>query len=299
MPTAYAYVRVSTDKQDLSPEWQEQVCRNYFAASLESRGFIMHPTVFADIGKSAYHIELSERPAGREMFQHLKRGDIIIAAKQDRLWRSVRDKENCMFFWRQIGVEVAILDTGIDTTTAAGKFASGIITLQAQWESDVRSERMKAAHSVRRSRRSAGKKYPPPGWYWDKVREELMPDTRERNLLEMIYRWRLGRARSIRQSCVFLTEEGVRRRNGCKYTADWVTRAHLAYVKGWPQAGFIQSIWKGLRGFDKSEANAGRLPKRELTHFDYRPHRANAADLQWIRQSFADQRESDSQSAAS
>lgn len=288
MPTAYIYTRVSTDRQELSPEAQAEVCKEYYRDALAQRGFDLHPTVFSDIGQSAYHIDLSERRQGRELFKVLTRGDIIVAHKQDRLWRSVRDKENCMFYFKQTGIQTAILDMGIDTSTAPGKFASGIIALQSQWESDVKSERQKAAHRVRKKRLVPGRKNPPPGWKWDKIKEELVPDMNERKLLEMIYRWRIQKVRSIKSTCRWLAEEEIRRDNGTKYLADWVHKAHYSFVKGWPQEGYIQGFWRGERE-DSELRDQYRLPPIDgkKCWIKKRPdHRASAADLRWLSEAY-------------
>lgn len=47
--------------------------------------------------------------------------------------------------------------------------------------------------------------------------EELVPDLRERKLLELIYQWRANRVRSIKDTCRWLTEEGIRRDSGATY----------------------------------------------------------------------------------
>jgi DNA invertase Pin-like site-specific DNA recombinase len=248
--------------------------------------------VFADLGQSAYRIDLAERTAGRELFKVMKRVDLLIAAKQDRVWRCNRDRENSMFYLRQTGIDFAILDVSLDTSTAAGKFAAGIISLQSQWESDVRSERGKAAHEVRKRRRTPGRKNPPPGWRWDKVREELVPDMKERKLIETIMRWRLQKVRQIVSSCRWLDEEGIRRDNGAKYTRDWVTRAHYSLKNGWPQEGYVQARWKGTLELNADESmDDFRLPQiagKKQVHFRETPRglRDSAADRNWICEAY-------------
>jgi DNA invertase Pin-like site-specific DNA recombinase len=288
MPTAYAYLRVSTDAQDLSPEWQRQVCLKYYEETLKARGFDLGQ-VFEDIGQSAYAIPWAEREQGRELFKVIRPGDAIIAAKQDRLWRTVRDKENSMFFCKQMNIGLVILDMGVDMSTAAGKFASGIIALQSQWESDVRSERMRAAASIRRQRRTPGKRSPPPGWKFDKVKGELIPDLRERKLLDLIYQWRAKRVRSIEKTCRWLTEEGIRRDSGAKYNVQWVQRAWLSRQKGWPQEGYVQTFWRDP-SVPAAEKDKYRLPKvggKQYVNFhSKRVRRMDEADLRWLIQAF-------------
>lgn len=243
MPTAHIYVRVSTKDQQLSPEWQEKICRNYFEASLAPRGYELGG-IYSDIGQSAFSIPWADREAGRKLFQAIKPGDVIVVAKQCRAWRTVRDRENCLFMFRQVGIDIAILDSSIDTSTAAGRFAAGVLQLQVSWESDVRSERMKAAHAIRRKRKTPGRRHPPPGWKFDQTKGELVPDLRERKLLELVYQWRANRVRSIKSTCRWLREEGIRRDSGATYNVQWVQRAWMSRQKGWPQEGYVQSFWR-------------------------------------------------------
>lgn len=285
MPTAYIYVRVSTDKQDLSPEWQEQVCRRYVETTLVARGFTIGE-VFADLGQSAYNIPWAERDQGRLLFQAVKPGDTIVAAKQDRVWRSVRDRENSLFFLNQMGIGLAILDAQFDTSTASGKFAAGVIALQSAWESDVRSERAKAAASIRFRRKLPRKKFPPAGWQYDRNNEEMVPDMQERRLLEMVYRWRETKVRSVKATCRWLREEGVKRANGTFYDQAWVFRSYMNYKRGWPQEGYSERFWKDKNTTEEEKARY-RMPQSEGTRTkSTRLQSASAADLRWLASTY-------------
>ena len=288
MHTAYIYTRVSTTDQDLSPDFQRQTCLHYYENNLKGRGFALGE-VFEDRGQSAYHIPWAERTAGRELFKVIKPGDCILVAKQDRAWRTVRDRENCLFLFRQLNINIVILDAQIDTTTAAGKFAAGVVALQAEWESAVRSERMRAAATIRRQRKTPGKRNPPPGWKYDKKLEELVPDERERKLLELVYRWRATRVRSIEATCRWLTEEGIRRASGAKYNVQWVQRAWLSRQKGWPQEGYVQTFWRDPT-VPAKEKDRYRLPKvggkKYISFHPNQVQRPKETDLRWIAQAF-------------
>lgn len=287
---AYIYTRVSTTDQNLSPEWQANVCKAYYEASLAQRGYSLGG-IFHDHGTSAFAVPWRERPEGAKLFAKLQPGDIIVVAKMCRAFRSLRDRENTLHVFSKVGIDLCILDVGMDTTTAAGKFAAGIIALQVQWESDVKSERQKAAHVVRRQRMTPGKRHPPPGWKWDKVAEELVPDLRERKLLELIYQWRENRVRSIKATCRWLTEEGIRRDSGAKYNVQWVQRAWMARQKGWPQEGYVQRFWRDPQ-IPSAQKDKYRLPKiAGRKHINFHPGRtrqASEADLRWITSAYAD-----------
>jgi DNA invertase Pin-like site-specific DNA recombinase len=287
MPFCYVYSRTSTDEQQISPEWQRQVCLTYYEAALKDRGFELGG-VFDDVGQSAYKIELPERTLGRELFKLLRPGDIIIAAKQDRLWRNTLDKEKCCFYWKQTNIHWCALDVNVDTSTAAGKFASTIIGAQSQWESDQRSERLLAYHMIRRKRKIPFRRWPPPGWHWDKVAEQMVPDTDERKLLELIYRWRANKVRSIKKTCEWLSDEGVRRKCGSKYHNAWVMRAYRQYLLGWPMEGYNSNFWKLDKSLTPEEKDKYRIgkPGKNL-FFKDNPGRASAADLKWLSAAYS------------
>lgn len=240
MPNAFIYTRVSTEDQNLSPTWQAQVCTNHYEASLKHKGYSLHPEVFHDHGVSAFNVDWRDRPKGRELFNLLKPGDIIVVAKMCRAFRSPRDRENCLHFLNQVGIDIVILDAMLDTSTAAGKFAAGVIALQVAWESGVRSERMKAAHSVRKAKKTPMKACPPPGWKYDRLAEELVPDWEERRLLAMVYDHQQRGLRTLKKAALFFRSEGIKRHAGTWYDQSWLSRAYVCFVKNFPCDGY----WK-------------------------------------------------------
>lgn len=237
MKKAYIYTRVSTDDQNLSPEWQAAACTTYYEGSLRAKGF-ENAGVFHDHGVSAYHVDWMDRPKGREVFNLLKPGDILVVAKMCRAFRSSRDRENTEHWLKKSGIHLCVLDFMIDTTTANGKFSSGIIALQNQWESDVKSERGKAAHAIRRQRKTPMKKRPPPGWKLDKAADELVPDWDERRLMATVYEQRDKGYRSVAEAVRVLKAAGTLRANGCKYTQSWFTRAYSVFIRNFPCEGY-------------------------------------------------------------
>jgi DNA invertase Pin-like site-specific DNA recombinase len=254
MPTCYIYTRVSTTDQNLSPEWQANVCKVYYETSVAGKGYEFGG-IFHDHGESAYSIDWRDRTEGRKLFNLVKPGDIIIVAKMCRAFRSTRDRENCLHFLGQVGIDIAILDCAMDTTTAAGKFAAGIIALQVQWESDVKSERMKAAHSIRRQQKRPMKKRPPPGWMLDKALDELVPDWDERRLLAQIYRMHGEGIQSLTSAAKSLKARGLKRASGDTYNSQWLHRAYVPFLKNFPLEGFAMKNRQSWR----NEFNIGRF----------------------------------------
>lgn len=250
---AYIYTRVSTTDQNLTPEWQASVCITYYETRLKEKGYEL-VGVFHDHGVSAYKIDWFERPKGRELFNLVKPGDIIISPKQDRVFRSVRDKENTIYYLQKMGIDIAVLDAMLDTSTAPGKYAARIIAANAEFESDTKSERQKAAHSVRKIHKMPMKKRPPAGWKWDKLIDELVPDWDERRLMAMIYDLRDRGIQHIAGSARTLRDNGVKRDCGYSYNKAWLCRAYGAFLRNFPREGFVKS-----RGNTKVAVKAGRI----------------------------------------
>src|SRR5580698_1481927 len=115
------YVRVSTDRQELSLEAQTASIRR--AAEYHQSGDV---SIFADPDTSG-SIEFAQRERG---FELLKRAQEAITAgaqvtlivpKVDRLGRDVIDINQTVRSLEQLGVRILFLDINVDTRTAMGR----------------------------------------------------------------------------------------------------------------------------------------------------------------------------------
>jgi len=242
MAKAFAYTRVSTIKQEMTPEEQKLRCKDYYESFL-SKDFEWGG-VFHDQGVSASKFQWQDRPEGGRLLASVQRGDIIITPMTDRLFRSTLDQAKSCQFLDQIGVGIAILNLNVDTTTPAGRFALTILTANAELETAIRSERMKMAHCTRRRRRSVRKTSPPPGYYFSRKRGQLFPDPQERKLLEQIFRWNDLGVQSVKKTCAWLREHGIKRRSGHYYRSDWVYQSRPCIENNWPLEGYVRRWWK-------------------------------------------------------
>jgi putative DNA-invertase from lambdoid prophage Rac len=109
--SVFGYVRVSTVRQvddGESLDVQQRQIRGYAD---------MHALVLREVvvekGVSG-SIPVEERPVGRELFARLERGDIVIAAKLDRLFRSALDALKVVASLKERGVNLHLLDLGGD-----------------------------------------------------------------------------------------------------------------------------------------------------------------------------------------
>ena len=164
MPYFYAYIRVSHPSQvesGLSLESQEARARAYFSylAQTPGRENLRWGLVFAEKAVSAYKKQLIHRPVGGKMHERLREGDHVCFIKLDRGFRNTRDMLNTLPLWESRGITVHFLDPTVDLTTATGRMFLTITAAVAEWESAVKSERIKAAFAALRLRGQT-----PSGW---------------------------------------------------------------------------------------------------------------------------------------
>lgn len=107
----YGYVRVSTARQASEGESLDVQQR-------QIEGYAhMHALTLADVlveeGVSG-SVPVEQRPVGGQLFAKIERGDIIIAAKLDRLFRSALDALKVVESLKTRGVKLHLLDLGGD-----------------------------------------------------------------------------------------------------------------------------------------------------------------------------------------
>jgi DNA invertase Pin-like site-specific DNA recombinase len=98
----------------------------------------------------------TDRPGLQAALAHLasrknRTAEGLVAAKLDRLSRSVQDFSDLLDLSRRKRFGLAVLDFDLDTTTATGRLIAGMVVQIAQWEREMIGERTKAALAVRRS----------------------------------------------------------------------------------------------------------------------------------------------------
>ena len=109
----YGYIRVSTDKQASEGESLGVQQRQLEGYAMQNGWTI--DRVFREEGVSG-SVPVMERPASTEMMEAAKAGDIIIAAKLDRMFRSALDALQTVELLRKRGVSLHLLDLGGDVS---------------------------------------------------------------------------------------------------------------------------------------------------------------------------------------
>src|SRR5277367_629211 len=146
----YGYCRVSTVRQATEGESLEVQRR-------QIEGYAhMHGLTLAEVlveGGVSGSVPVEERPVGGALFAKLQRGDIVIAAKLDRLFRSALDALKVVESLKGRGVKLHLLDLGGDIAgNGISKLFLTIAAAFAEAERDRIRERIGQAKADQKSR---------------------------------------------------------------------------------------------------------------------------------------------------
>lgn len=143
-----AYVRVSTEEQRGSGAGLAAQ-RAAILAECQRRGWRL-VDVIEDAGYSAKDLK---RPGVRIALELLREGgaDALVAAKLDRLSRSMLDFAGIMAAAQKQGWGLIALDCAVDTTTPAGEAMANVLATFAQFERRLISQRTKDALAAKRA----------------------------------------------------------------------------------------------------------------------------------------------------
>lgn len=161
LPRCFAYGRHSTNKQGLTRKAQFLAARGYFKMFL--RGKAQWTQFYYDPATKG-NLPFGERPAGRELYATLQKGDHLILPKIDRGFRSVHDGSQTLHALHQRGVIVHIVDLRVDTNTAMGQFFLNTLLAMAQLERDFAAQRTKEVFAALRASNRPYCRSAPIGW---------------------------------------------------------------------------------------------------------------------------------------
>jgi DNA invertase Pin-like site-specific DNA recombinase len=158
---AVAYVRVSTGKQDLSMDAQEERIRLYCQFNgLELVELIRERSV---TGK----LKLNKRPEGKRIAELTAAGVChIVALKLDRLFRNAVDALSHVEEWEQAGINLHLVDMGgqsVNTGSSIGKMLITMLAGFAEFERNMIAERTTAALRYKKAHREVYN-HTPYGW---------------------------------------------------------------------------------------------------------------------------------------
>jgi hypothetical protein len=154
----------------------------------------------ADEAVSAFKKPVFRRPQGQLLLRNLQCGDHLIITRFDRVFRSMEDFITAYKLLQTRGVMIHILDAPGDPNTANGRAMLQMLCVFAEWQSRVKSERVKAAMVILRQQRKHTGGKPPWGYKvvgprsnrakGVKGNRRLEPDWEERALMLEIVRLR-------------------------------------------------------------------------------------------------------------
>jgi putative DNA-invertase from lambdoid prophage Rac len=173
----FAYARVSTLKQSdegESLELQQRQLEGY--AHMHG---LKITEVVVEKGVSG-SVPVQERPKGGPLFAKLEKGEIVIAAKLDRLFRSALDALNVVASLKERGVFLHLLDLGGDIAgNGLSKLFLTIAAAFAEAERDRIRERIGQSKAEQKARgRYLGGKIP-FGWRRDGPDGDVMVEVPE------------------------------------------------------------------------------------------------------------------------
>ncbi|MEN0050428.1 MAG: recombinase family protein [Bacteroidota bacterium] len=93
-----------------------------------------------------------DRPELQTMLSHIRKDDVIVIWKLDRLGRSLKDLVTIVGEIHEKGAHLHSLNDQIDTTTPTGKLTFHLFAALAEFERDIISERTKAGLAAARAR---------------------------------------------------------------------------------------------------------------------------------------------------
>jgi DNA invertase Pin-like site-specific DNA recombinase len=136
--TVFGYCRVSTDEQ-ASTGHGLAAQRQAIQVEADRRGWQV--TWAEDAGWSGASLD---RPGIADLLPRLRRDDVLVVARLDRLSRSLADFAGLMQLATRKRWSLVALDLGVDTTTPTGRLVANVMASVAEWEREIIAERTRA-----------------------------------------------------------------------------------------------------------------------------------------------------------
>ena len=146
-PAVYGYCRVSTDQQRDSGISLDEQARKIEARALEMGWNLAR--VFVDAGVSG-SIPFARRPEGAKLLAALRPGDVVVAAKMDRCFRSAFDALQVIQDLKRRKISLWLLDLGDVSGNGVSELIVTVLAAVAQFERTLISERIVAAKQNQR-----------------------------------------------------------------------------------------------------------------------------------------------------
>ena len=138
------YCRCSTTDQSVAVQLEQ------LRAYAKARGFDVAGE-YLDHGISGAQ---AQRPALDQLLKDARRRtfDVLVVARLDRLARSVRHLTALAAELEALGIDLVVLDQGLDTSTPAGRLLFNVLGCIAEFERDLIRERVTAGVKAAKKR---------------------------------------------------------------------------------------------------------------------------------------------------
>ena len=114
------YSRVSTQDQASDDRTSMEMQHRAINGLAMMRGVDPFSLMIYDDPGVSGTIPLDQRPAGRELLASVAAGDIVVASKLDRMFRSAVDALNVADTFKKRGIDLILLDMGSQPITSSG-----------------------------------------------------------------------------------------------------------------------------------------------------------------------------------
>lgn len=151
---------------------------------------------FVDKAVSAYRKRFIHRPAGGRLDARLQAGDAVVIYRLDRSFRNVADFSTTTDRWIKAGIRLVFINPHLDLSSAMGTMMAHVMAAFAQFESAVKSERIREANAVWRVTGVKRKNGVAKGWKDLRDGHRAVPDDIAREDIILAYHWsKLGYSR--------------------------------------------------------------------------------------------------------
>jgi putative DNA-invertase from lambdoid prophage Rac len=182
----FAYCRVSTDMQAEDGQSLEVQRRQLEGWAMQRGAPLDHIVVEAGVSGA---VPFNERPEGGRLWADIRKGDVLVASKLDRMFRSASDCLAVVEAFKARGASLFLLDLngGADDVSGNGiaRLFLTIVSAFAEFERDRIGERIRATKRQQKARGEYLGGPPPFGWSHD-VERRLVPVPEQQKAIRRI-----------------------------------------------------------------------------------------------------------------
>jgi len=219
---AVGLIRVSTERQSESGLGLEAQ-RSSILAAAERLGAVLG-RIFVEAGVSG-GLPIADRPVMMEAIGALKRGDLLIFAKRDRIARDTFEAAMVERLVAKRGSRiVSAAGEGTDSDDPAAILMRRMIDSFAEYEKLIIRSRTRVALAAKRQRGERTSRFAPFGFQLTSDGRRLDPDANEQGTVRLI-RALHAEGRSLRSIAAHLNDTGIKTRCGGTWKHVYVFRA--------------------------------------------------------------------------